>query len=90
VGYELADGTPLRIAPGNSPDLARQARLTGLLTAARPVLEAVPGEAPTTVADALNLPLEAVFTGPTRDDAHLPVRRSPRVGAFPRRMPLAG
>ncbi|GAA1468682.1 adenylosuccinate synthetase [Nocardiopsis exhalans] len=89
VGYELADGAPLRIAPGDSPDLARQARLAGLLTAARPVLEPVPGEVPTTVADALNLPLEAVFTGPTRDDAHLPVRRLPRVGAFPRRMPLA-
>ncbi len=87
VGYELAAGTPLRITPGGFPDLARQARLAGLLTAARPVLEPIPGEAPATIADALELPLEAVFTGPTRDDAHGPVHRRPRVGPPPRRVP---
>lgn len=87
VGYELSDGTPLRITPGHSPDLARQARLTGLLAAALPLLEPIPGEAPTTIADALALPLEAVFTGPTRDDARIPVRRLPRVGPFPRQAP---
>ncbi|WP_017587368.1 adenylosuccinate synthetase [Nocardiopsis ganjiahuensis] len=87
VGYELADGTPLRIAPGGSPDLARQARLTGLLNAARPVLEPIPGDAPATIADALDLPLDAVFSGPTREDAHTPVRRLPRVGPLPRRIP---
>ncbi|WP_017546181.1 adenylosuccinate synthetase [Nocardiopsis prasina] len=86
VGYELADGSPVRITPGASPDLARQARLTGLLDAARPVLEPVPGPAPAALADALGLPLEAVFTGPTRDDAHVPVRRAPRLGPLPRRL----
>lgn len=89
VGYELADGSPVRIAPGASPDLARQARLTGLLGAARPVLEPVPGDAPGAVSDALGLPLEAVFSGPTRADAHVPVRRAPRVGPLPRRLPAA-
>ncbi|MFE9242103.1 adenylosuccinate synthetase [Nocardiopsis sp. NPDC006938] len=87
VGYELADGRPVRMAPGTAPDLARQARLTGLLGAARPVLESVPGPVPATLADALGLPLEAVFSGPTRADARVPVRRAPRVGPFPRRLP---
>ncbi|WP_229826258.1 adenylosuccinate synthetase [Nocardiopsis terrae] len=88
VGYELSDGTPLRIAPGDSPDLARQARIAGLLASAHPVLRPVPGEAPTSVAEALDLPLEAVFTGPTRADAQIPAHRPSGAGALLRGAPV--
>ncbi|GAA1443762.1 adenylosuccinate synthetase [Nocardiopsis tropica] len=51
--------------------LARQERLTRALESADPVLSAAPA-APEALAEALGLPLEAVFSGPTRTDALVP------------------
>ncbi|MFE3457324.1 adenylosuccinate synthetase [Nocardiopsis aegyptia] len=72
TAYTGAAGTPLAIAPRAVPDLARQERVTAALMAARPVLEAVPGEPVAAIGDALGLPVEAVFSGPTREDARVP------------------
>ena len=52
--------------------LARQERLTRALESARPVLSAAPAAPARAIADTLGLPLEAVFSGPTRADARVP------------------
>ncbi|MFW6639741.1 adenylosuccinate synthetase [Nocardiopsis algeriensis] len=72
TAYTGADGTPLALSPGTSPDLDRQARLTAALEGARPVLSAAPDDPASALAGALGLPLEAVFSGPTRADARIP------------------
>ncbi|MBB5431461.1 adenylosuccinate synthetase [Nocardiopsis composta] len=72
--YTGADGAPLEPspAPAAPTDLARQERLTRALLAARPVLSALPEDQPAAIGAALGVPLEAVFAGPTRNDAHVP------------------
>ncbi|MFI6574735.1 adenylosuccinate synthetase [Nocardiopsis sp. NPDC050513] len=78
TGYAGADGSPLRIAPAAVPDLERQERVTAALLAARPVLEAMPVEPAAAIGDALGVPVEAVFSGPTREDARTTWAREPR------------
>ncbi|WP_116245098.1 adenylosuccinate synthetase [Nocardiopsis sp. FIRDI 009] len=69
TGYVGADGAPLRISPGAVPDLARQERLTAELLSARPVLDSMPDGPADAIGEALGVPVEAVFSGPTREDA---------------------
>ncbi|WP_017600300.1 adenylosuccinate synthetase [Nocardiopsis lucentensis] len=69
TGYTGADAAPLRITPGAVPDLDRQERVTTALVAARPVLGAMPDEPADAIGEALGVPVEAVFSGPTREDA---------------------
>jgi adenylosuccinate synthase len=54
--------------------LDRQERLARALLAARPVLAPAPGSSAEAVGEELGLPLEAVFSGPTRADARVPPR----------------
>ena len=84
--YRDQDAEAVRIVPGHSPDLARQAELTRRLGSVRPVLAPIPGEPASAISHALGTPLAAVFTGPTRADAHVPTRRSPRTGTLPHRL----
>ncbi|MEV2274955.1 adenylosuccinate synthetase [Nocardiopsis sp. NPDC049922] len=81
TGYVDADGAPLRIAPGAVPDLGRQERLTAALLAARPVLSAMPDGPAAAIGDALGVPVEAVFSGPTREDARTTWARESRAVA---------
>jgi len=75
-------GRPGPREAGRAADrLARQERLTCALESARPVLSAAPAAPAPAIADALGLPLEAVFSGPARTDAHVP----DRVGAVSHR-----
>ncbi|NYH54292.1 adenylosuccinate synthase [Nocardiopsis arvandica] len=91
TGYTAPDGSPLEPSPAEAPaparpgaavdgasHLARQERLTRALLEARPVLSAMPGSPAEAVGEALGLPLEAVFSGPSRDDARSGARRPPR------------
>ncbi|MFE6448237.1 adenylosuccinate synthetase [Nocardiopsis dassonvillei] len=54
--------------------LDRQERLARALLAARPVLAPAPDSPAEAVGEELGLPLEAVFSGPTRADARVPSR----------------
>ncbi|NKY97681.1 adenylosuccinate synthetase [Nocardiopsis alborubida] len=54
--------------------LDRQERLARALLAARPVLAPAPDSPAEAVGEELGLALEAVFSGPTRADAHVPSR----------------
>ncbi|MFV2197290.1 adenylosuccinate synthetase [Nocardiopsis sp. LOL_012] len=74
TGYTDAGGAPLEIAPPEVPDLARQERVTAALTQARPALETMPDDPVAAIGGALGLPVEAVFSGPTREDARVPSR----------------
>ncbi|MFY7066865.1 adenylosuccinate synthetase [Nocardiopsis changdeensis] len=74
-GDAPAPSHPLHPAPGPldaraDAHLRRQAALADALAAARPVLADGPTP-PEEIADALGTPLEAVFSGPTRDDARI-------------------
>ncbi|WP_150242400.1 adenylosuccinate synthetase [Nocardiopsis quinghaiensis] len=91
AGYTAPDGSPLEPSPAEAPaptrpgtavdgasHLARQERLARALLAARPVLSAMPASPAEAVGEALGLPLEAVFGGPTRADARVSARQPPR------------
>ncbi|WP_304454181.1 adenylosuccinate synthetase [Nocardiopsis sp. YSL2] len=89
TAYTDPADAPLVIAPRAVPDLVHQERATAALMAARPVLEAIPDEPVAAIGDALGLPVEAVFSGPTREDARVPsrVRPSSAAGAARGRAP---
>lgn len=87
TGYTAPDGSLLEPVPGRAPALDRpataaeeaahlagQERLTRALLAARPVLTPAPGSPAEAAGEALALPLEAVFAGPTRAHARVPSR----------------
>lgn len=76
TGYRDGAGAPLRIAPGPAGDLDRQAALTRRLADAEPVLAPMPAEPAEAISHALGSPLAAVFSGPTRADAHVISRTS--------------
>ncbi len=87
TGYTAPDGSALEPVPAPAPapsrpgaavtgaeHLARQERLARALLAARPVLAPAPDSPAEAVGEELGLALEAVFSGPTRADAHVPSR----------------
>ncbi|WP_084535019.1 adenylosuccinate synthetase [Nocardia yamanashiensis] len=74
VGYLTADGYVDRLACGPWRDLEHQARLTGMLAGATPVLADLPDDVPAYLEDALGVPVVLTGHGPDRADRTIRTR----------------